>query len=777
MLSPRPRVAYNAPLSANGHASASGAATGAAGPIPVPPCKNDRQSLTGPASEADLRDFIEASPVAMHATSPDGTVLWANRAELDLLGYALEEFVGRPIADFHDDRRCAEAILLRLRAGENLRACPARFRRKDRSFTNVRIDVTARFEQGELIQSHWVTREATLSATEPTAEARLRDTEKRYRELIDCLPVAVYMTDAAGHITHFNEEAVRFAGRVANLEHDRWCVTHRLYHPDGTFLPHAECPMAVALRTGEAVRGVEAIAERPDGSRVHFMPYPTPIKDERGQVIGGINVLVDITERKRAEEARFRLAAIVESSADAIISKNLDGIIQSWNAGAQRIFGYTAEEAIGQSVTILIPPDRASEEPEILRRIRKGERIEHYDTVRRRKDGSLVDISETVSPVIDERGRVIGASKIARDITERKRAENGLRQLAAIVETSDDAIISKNLDGTIQTWNVGAQRIFGYTGEEAIGQPVTMLIPPDHADEEPEILRRIRNGERMDHYETLRRHKDGSLVDISLTVSPITDERGRVIGASKIARDISERKQAEAELRRTNADLEQFAYSASHDLQEPIRNIAIYTEILNRHCGDRLDPQAKEYVGFIGDSARRMNALVKGLLSYLQSGNKDESWEAVDTGAALSAALANLSATIQETQTIVTSGPLPLVRMRGGQMEHIFQNLVGNAIKYRRDDEPPRIHVAAERTARGWRFTIKDNGIGIAAQYQERIFGIFKRLHSEAKYSGTGIGLSICKRIVEGHGGRIWVESEGEGKGSTFCFTLPAVER
>jgi PAS domain S-box-containing protein len=776
MFSPRRSFASNAPLSANGRASGNGAATGAAGPIPVPPCKNDRQSLTGPAGEADLRDFVEASPVAMHATSADGTILWANQAELDLLGYTMEEFVGRPIGDFLADRG-AEQVFLRLGTGENLRDCPARLRRRDGSFTNVLIDVTARFERGEFIQSHWVTREAARSATDLTAEVCRRDTEKRYRELIDCLPLAVYTTDAAGHITHFNDEAVRFAGRIANLDQDRWCVTHRLYRPDGTFLPHEECPMAVALRTGEAVRGVEAIAERPDGSRVHFMPYPTPLKDEHGRVTGGINVLVDITERKRAEEARFRLAAIVESSADAIISKNLDGIIQSWNAGAQRIFGYTAEEAIGKSVTMLIPSDHADEEPEILRRIRKGERIEHYDTVRCRKDGSLVDISETVSPVIDERGRVIGASKIARDITERKRAEEGLRRLAAIVESSDDAIISKNLDGIIQTWNIGAERIFGYTGEEAIGQPVTLLIPPDHADEEPEILRRIRMGARVEHYETLRRRKDGSLVDISLTVSPITDERGKVIGASKIARDISERKQAEAELRRTNADLEQFAYSASHDLQEPIRNVAIYTEILNRHCGDKLDQQAREYVSFIGDSARRMDALVKGLLTYLHSGNTDESWEMVDTGAALAGALANLAATIQETQTIVTNDPLPRVRMRTGQMEHIFQNLVGNAIKYSRDGEPPRIHVAAGRAGRTWRFSIKDNGIGIAPQYQERVFGIFKRLHSEAKYSGTGIGLSICKRIVEAHGGRIWVESEGDGMGSTFCFTLPAVER
>ena len=236
------------------------------------------------------------------------------------------------------------------------------------------------------------------------------------------IPVAIYTTDADGRLTHFNPAAVAFSGRVPELGTDQWCVSWKLYYPDGTPMLHEECPMAIALMEGRTVHGVEAIAERPDGTRLWFTPYATPLHDSAGRIVGGINMLLEITERKQAEQARAQLAAIVASSADAIISKDLNSIITSWNRGAERLFGYTALEAIGQPVTMLMPSGRLDEEPRILERIRRGERIDHYETVRRRKDGSLIDISLTVSPVKDTSGRIIGASKIARDITERRRA-------------------------------------------------------------------------------------------------------------------------------------------------------------------------------------------------------------------------------------------------------------------------------------------------------------------------------------------------------------------
>ena len=244
-----------------------------------------------------------------------------------------------------------------------------------------------------------------------------------FLQILQNLPVAVYATDANGRITFYNDAAASLWGRRPKLGADWWCGSWRLYWPDGRPMEHDECPMAVTLKTGCAARGAEAIAERPDGSRYPFLAYPTPLRDDQGQLIGAVNMLVDIAERKRHEEAAQHYAAIVESSDDAILSKDVNGVITSWNSGAQRLYGYASEEVLGKPITMLIPADLHEEEPMILERIRRGERIDHYETVRQRKDGSLINISLTVSPIRNAAGNIVGASKIARDITERKRAQ------------------------------------------------------------------------------------------------------------------------------------------------------------------------------------------------------------------------------------------------------------------------------------------------------------------------------------------------------------------
>jgi PAS domain S-box-containing protein len=252
--------------------------------------------------------------------------------------------------------------------------------------------------------------------------------ERRFREMLDALPAAVYTTDAQGHITHFNRAAVELSGRTPELGNDRWCVSWKLFWPDGTPMAHDQCPMAVALREGRIMEGVEAILERPDGTRVWFTPYPRPFYDVEGKIVGGLNMLIDITERKKTESSTNLLAAIVDSSDDAIVSKNLDGMITSWNKGAERLFGYSAEEAIGKHITLIIPPERRDEERKIIEQLKRGERVDHFETIRTRKDGSLLDVSLTISPLRGNEGRIVGASKVARDVTERKRIERALRK-------------------------------------------------------------------------------------------------------------------------------------------------------------------------------------------------------------------------------------------------------------------------------------------------------------------------------------------------------------
>ena len=357
--------------------------------------------------------------------------------------------------------------------------------------------------------------------------------------------------------------------------------------------------------------------------------------------------------------------------------------------------------------------------------------------------------------------------------------------LAAIVESSDDAIIGKTLEGIVTSWNQGAERIYGYAAMEMIGKPIAMLATPDRSDEMATILRRIKNGKRTAHYETRRRRKDGSIIDVSLTVSPIKDASGGIVGASAIARDITEAKRAQDalqralndlrrrtdELARSNSELERFAYVASHDLQEPARTVASFCELLERRHGGQLDDKAREWIGYAVSGARVMRTLIADLLEYSRVTSQARPFASVDCAVVIDGALANLRTSIDESRAEVTRDPMPVVSADASQLVQLFQNLINNAIKFRRE-QPPRVHITAEHGDEEWVFSVRDNGIGIESKDCEQIFEVFRRLNPQGRYPGTGIGLAICKRVVEQHHGRIWAESE-PGSGSVVSFSLP----
>jgi PAS domain S-box-containing protein len=504
-----------------------------------------------------LAAFLDTAAVGLHRVGPDGIVLWANDAEVQSLGYTQEEYVGRHIAEFHADQEVIADILERLTRGEKLCEHEARLKCKDGSLKTVLIDSSVLWEDGRFVHTQCFTRDIT---ERKQAEARLRENERRFREMIDALPAAIYTTDAQGRVTHFNSACVEFSGRTPQLGSDHWCVTWKLFHPDGRAMPHDQCPMAVALKEGRVVRGAEAIAERPDGTRIWFTPYPTPLRDAEGRVVGGINMLVDITARKQAEETKAKLAAIVESSDDAIVSKSLEGIITSWNRGAERIFGYTREEAIGQPVTMLIPVDRHSEEPLILERLKRGERVDHYETVRVRKDGTQLDISLTISPVRDAAGRIVGASKIARDITERKQTENALRESEERFHALADAVpvliwVSDTTKAC--TWFNQCWKDFsGRPLDELLGDGWAKDVHPDDLDRCLNIYTRQFDAREPFSMEYRLKRHDGEYRWVLDNGIPRFGAKGVFAGYIGACMDLTERKQAVEALRASEQQLE-----------------------------------------------------------------------------------------------------------------------------------------------------------------------------------------------------------------------------
>lgn len=353
-----------------------------------------------------------------------------------------------------------------------------------------------------------------------------------------------------------------------------------------------------------------------------------------------------------------------------------------------------------------------------------------------------------------------------------------LSRLAAIVESSNDAIIGLDLAGRITSWNRAAERMYGYSAEEAVGASIALLAPPALKDDELKLIERIRTGESLPYYETVRVTKQGKTIDVSLTMSPIRNADGEVIALSKIARDIGERKRAERaladkteELAHSNKELEQFAYVASHDLQEPLRMIGSYTQLLLRRYRSKLDQDADEFIGYVVDGVKRMQTLIQDLLAYSRVGTQGMPFTAVDFEAILAQTLRDLTVARRESGAEIVHDRLPTLNADAVQIAQLWQNLIGNAIKFR-SDQPLKIHIGSQLENDTWHFKVSDNGIGIEPQYAERIFIIFQRLHTRDRYPGTGIGLAICKKIVERHGGRIWIESQ-LGHGTIVHFTLP----
>jgi len=617
------------------------------------------------------------------------------------------------------------------------------------------------------------------------AEESLRESEERYRMLVDGVEVyAIFMMDPQGQILSWNAGAERIKGYSAEeiIGHNFSCF----FPPEDIERGRPEEVLRMTAASGR--REEQGMRVRKDGSRFLASVTFTALRDSAGNLRGFSEFSHDLSE---SEESGAKYRGLLEAAPDAMVVVNQAGEIVLLNVQAEKQFGYRRDELVGQKVKNIIPKGFAerlvadglrSAEDALAQQIGTG-----IELTGRRKNGSEFPIEIMLSPLESTEGILVTAA--IRDISARKAAEKHLAQMEGryrgLLEAAPDAMVVVNQAGEIVLLNVQAEKQFGYRRDELVGQKVKNIIPEGFAERlladalrsaEDALAQQIGTGIELNG-----RRKNGSEFPIEIMLSPLESAEGILVTAA--VRDITMRKKAEAhllqkveELNRSNEELEQFAYIASHDLQEPLRMVASYTQLLSRRYKGKLDSNADEFISFAVDGASRMQRLIKDLLAYSRVGTRAKDLFDTSSEEALQQALINLRGAVEESGAQVTHDPLPIVVADEMQLIQLFQNLVGNAIKYQ-NPGTPRVHISAARDGeKRWTFSVRDNGLGIDSQYFERIFGMFQRLHKREEFEGTGVGLAICKKIVERHGGSISVKSE-LGHGSTFSFALGESEK
>jgi PAS domain S-box-containing protein len=740
--------------------------------------------------EGRYRGLLEAAPDAMVVVNQSGYIVLLNVQAERRFGYRRDELVGQTVKSIIPEgfaerliadgtRTAAEALAQQIGTGLELNG-----RRKDGSEFPIEIMLSP-LESSEGILVTAAIRDITVRKK---AEKHLAQMEGRYRGLLEAAPDAMVVVNPSGKIVLLNVQAERqFGYRRDELVGQ----TVKSIIPEG----FAERLIADDTRTdAEALAqqigtGLELNGRRKDGSEFPIEIMLSPLESSEGILVTA--AIRDITVRKEAEkhlaqmEGRYR--GLLEAAPDAMVVVNPSGDIVLLNVQAERQFGYRRDELVGQKVKSIIPEGFAE------RLIADGTRTAAEALAQqigtglelngRRKDGSEFPIEIMLSPLQSAEGILVTAA--IREITERKQVEVVLRQneerfRLIVSNVKDYANVMLDTEGLIVSWNQGAERIKGYRAEEIIGQHFSRFYTAeDLRNGAP--ARELKQATETGRFEGegWRVRKDGSRFLANIVITALRDEKGRLRGFGKITRDITERRQAEealmktmTELKRSNEELGQFAYVASHDLQEPLRMVASYTQLLAQRYKGQLDSDADEFIGYAVDGCDRMQRLIQDLLSYSRAGTNIGALREISSEKALEESLANLQVTIKESGAVVTHDSLPAIMTDDAQLVLLFQNLIGNAIKYH-GTESPRVHVSATNNAgHEWIFSVRDNGLGIEPQYFTRIFILFQRLHGQKEFEGTGIGLAMCKKIVDRLGGRIWIESQ-PNLGSTFFFTLP----
>ncbi len=747
--------------------------------------KHAKTTNDTPALEAAF-ELLDQLPVPMFYKARDGRYLGVNKAWEELFGLKRESFIGKQVADLYPrnpDIAELHAIKDRElweRPGSQSYEIPIVTpdgRRRDTVYYKATfpgglvgaiLDVTAR--------KH--------------AEAALRDSEERWRATVDSASEGMLIYDRSLAIVSVNRAAERILGLAQAELIGKPGFTSMLpcIGEDGTPLASEARPTRITIRTGTPQTGRVIGIKRPDGA-VTWLSVNTAFlrRADEADYYGLVSTVSDITAQhdaeRRLKESEQRFRRTFELAGSGMAHIGMDRRFTRVNRRLCEILGYSEEELLQLTGRQISHPEDLDVINEQRPRLYKGE-IERIELEKRylRKDGSVVWVHFTMTVERDAKGAPLYEIAVYEDITQQLETQLRLRESEARFRQTFELAasgIGHVRDGRFVRVNRSLCEIFGYAEGELLGRHVKELSHPEDRDVSDAPRERIRRGEAESaRFEKRYLRADGAVIWCEVAVALVRDVYGVPQYEVAIFDEVTDRKKAEArlreaheELKRSNAELEQFAYVASHDLQEPLRMVASYAQLLGRRYEAKLDGDAREFMAYIVDGAARMKQLIEDLLAYSRVGTKGAEFKRVNAEDALKRALFNLRVAIEEAGAVVTNDPLPTLSGDEVQLGQLLQNLMSNALKFR-SDSVPRIHIGVTESAKEYAFEVRDNGIGIEPQYYERIFMVFQRLHNKGEYPGTGIGLAICKKVVERHGGRIWVESR-PGAGSSFYFTLP----
>jgi PAS domain S-box-containing protein len=743
------------------------------------------------ASLAMLQATLEAATDAILVTDTQGKVTNCNRKYLEMWR------IPSAVMDFRDHRKLQDVCSKHFHdPWEYLsRVNEIYFYPPSESFDLLKLIDGRVIERVSTIQNVgdrnvgrvWSFRDITERTR---AEEEVRQQREWFQVTLRSIGDAVITTDIQGRVTFLNPVAEVLTGWSSEEASGQPLKTVLNIIHEQTRKP-AVHPIDKVLREGITVElsNHTALVAK-DGSETSIEDSAAPIRDCAGKLSGAVMVFHDVSGKRRAQEAQReseqKLRATFNQAAVGIATTDLDGRFEEVNQRFLDILGYTQEELLNLTFLELTCPEDLARTEENLKRLLAGEIIDYVMEKRCvRRNGTLVWSLETVTLLKNALGQPEQFLSVIEDINSRKKAEEASLRLSAVVESSDDAIISKTLNGIITSWNKGAERMFGYAEEEVVGKSISILFPQERLQEEKDILTRLRRGERIDHYETERIRKDGTLLDVSLTVSALKDVNGRIIGASKIARDITYRKRSEKELQEAQMQLslhaeelekqvaqrtahlnesvqslESVCYTIAHDLRAPLRAIQGFTQAILEDYAPAFDDEGKALAIRVVTAATRMDILIRDLLEYAKLSHEDIPCRALDLNPVMEKITENLNQEITSKNARILVHRLSLVWGNQTIIEQIFTNLLSNALKFVREGVAPVVEIWAEAGEYGSRVFIKDNGIGIEAEHHARIFEMFQRLHeNEKQFPGTGVGLAIVKKGIERIGGQVGVDA------------------